>query len=150
MLLVDENTKFSELYSLFLSQIKDYEYGHLTKEEFEITGENILINSLLTVQELSNNMFDIDIETKSFNRKLELSEKLLIAKAMKLTWVRDQKYRQELMRKSIGDRDYKAVQGTDYLRWLTSVEKELYQEIRHELLRYSWRTTGKYSELRGG
>ena len=66
---------------------------------------------------------------------------------MKLECVREKKYSEELMRKSIGDRDYKAVQGTDYLKQLTSVESELRKEIKRDLIDYSYGNTSLYGEL---
>ena len=144
-------TKFEEIYGLFLSQITDYELGNsnLSQEELMGFAEMYLLNSLLTIQNsVGNDIFEINMDNKEFVNNLRLQEKLLIAKSMKLSWVQRQKYRQELMRKSIGDRDYKAVQGTDYLRALTEVEESLSMEIRRDLIRDSWRQTDAYSHLR--
>lgn len=144
-------TKFEEIYGLFLSQITDYELGNSNLSQEELVGfaEMYLLNSLLTIQNsVGNDIFEINMDNKEFVNNLRLQEKLLIAKSMKLSWVQRQKYRQELMRKSIGDRDYKAVQGTDYLRALTEVEESLSMEIRRDLIRDSWRQTDAYSRLR--
>ena len=53
----------------------------------------------------------------------------MLAKAMKLEWVLNKKYSEELMVKAIGDRDYAAVQGYKYLEQLQSMEKQLVKEI---------------------
>lgn len=139
--------KFKDVYGLFLSQITDYELGSLDREEIEVVAKMYLLNSLLTIQETITDVMDIDMEKEEFKQDLTFAEQLLLAKAMKLTWVREQKYKEELMRKSIGDRDYKAVQGTDYLKVLTTVESELYTEIRRELMRDSWGKPNSYSGL---
>ncbi|TAS75880.1 hypothetical protein BV280_15635, partial [Lactiplantibacillus plantarum] len=60
------------------------------------------------------------------------------AKAMKLEWVREQTYSEELMRKSIGDRDYNATQGYQYLDRLLTMGKQLEKEIIMNLNRIEY------------
>lgn len=134
-------TKFSEVYALFYGQIDDYELGSLSREDLALVADKYLVNSLLTIQDTVTDIFDIDIEDKQFNSTLEYPELMLLAKAMKLEWVKEKKYSEELMRKSIGDRDYKAVQGYSYLAHLGDVEKHLEKEIKNQLIRLSYRAS---------
>ena len=143
-------TTFKEIYSLFLSQVDDYDFSMIGQDELDYIMEGYLLSALLTVQEVWTDMFDVDTTSKNFNIKLSLAEKLLLAKAMKLEWVREKKYSEELMRKDIGDRDYKAVQGTSYLEKLTMVEIELKKEIRNELMKYSYSSREKFGGLLNG
>lgn len=139
--------KFSDVYDLFLAQIDDYELAEIDPEEVEIIIEKYLTNSLLTLQESSIDFMDVDLEKKVFNTDLTLAEKILVSKAMKLEWTREKKYSEELMRKSIGDRDYKAVQGVDYLKQLTQVENNLKKEIQDLIVSRSYLGTENYGEL---
>lgn len=132
------NTKFSDIYPIFLSQIDDYEIYHLDQEEVEIHIEKYLINGLLTIHRHIKKALDINEREKSFNHELALIEKLLIAKSMKLEWIREKKNNLELMRKSVGDRDFKAIQGTDILKELSKVESDLRKEIEQEMVDYSY------------
>lgn len=140
-------TPFSEIYDLFLAQIDDYELSELDPEEIDIVIEKYLINGLVSVQSLVTSIDDVDLQKKQFNQTIPLMEKILLAKAMKLEWVREKKYSEELMRKSIGDRDYKAVQGTEYLKELTNVEKNLKEEIRHAITERSYKIDDYYGSL---
>ena len=140
-------TKFSDIYDLFLGQIDDYTIVELDDAEVEILIEKYLINGLITVYSQLSDTLDIDHAKKEFTSDLPLFIKILLAKSMKLEWVREKKYSEELMRKSIGDRDYKAVQGTDYLKQLTSVESELKKEIKRDLIDYSYGNTSLYGGL---
>ena len=45
------------------------------------------------------------------------------------------------------DRDYKAVQGTDYLKQLTSVEKNLREEIERDIIKYSYSDRSYYGDM---
>ena len=90
---------------------------------------------------------DINEETQEFNNDLSLPERLIIAKSMKLEWLRDRIYQEDLMRQNIGDRDYKAVQGTAYLDSLRVLANQLLDEIRRDLLRNDWGKSSSYSRL---
>ncbi|HFI0463185.1 TPA: hypothetical protein ACGO1T_000529 [Streptococcus suis] len=141
--ITDSNSKkvtaFREIYPLFLAQIDDYELASLnSEEEANLYVEKYLLNGLPSVQDAFNDITNIDLENKCFSYKLSFVEMALIAKAMKLEWVREKRYSLDLMRKSIGDRDFKAVQGTDYLKQLGIMEKELRYELRDEIIKHSY------------
>lgn len=140
-------TKFSDMYSLFLSQITDYEMGGLEREELELVASNYLIRALINIQEIETDIMDIDEEKKVFNNDLTLPEKLIIAKSMKLEWVRDRIFQEDLMRQNIGDRDYRAVQGTAYLDSLRVLANQLSEEVRRDLLRNDWGKASSYNRM---
>lgn len=140
-------TKFSDMYSLFLSQITDYEMGGLEREELELVASNYLIRALINIQEIETDIMDIDEEKQVFNNDLTLPEKLIIAKSMKLEWVRDRIFQEDLMRQNIGDRDYRAVQGTAYLDSLRVLANQLSEEVRRDLLRNDWGKASSYNRM---
>lgn len=140
-------TKFSDMYSLFLSQITDYEMGGLEREELELVASNYLIRALINIQEIETDIMDIDEERQVFNNDLTLPEKLIIAKSMKLEWVRDRIFQEDLMRQNIGDRDYRAVQGTAYLDSLRVLANQLSEEVRRDLLRNDWGKASSYNRM---
>lgn len=140
-------TKFSDMYSLFLSQITDYEMGGLEREELELVASNYLIRALINIQEIETDIMDIDEENQVFNNDLTLPEKLIIAKSMKLEWVRDRIFQEDLMRQNIGDRDYRAVQGTAYLDSLRVLANQLSEEVRRDLLRNDWGKASSYNRM---
>lgn len=45
----------------------------------------------------------------------------------------------DLMRKEIGDRDYKAVQGTNYLKELSKLDDKIEDEIRRYSVEYTYK-----------
>ena len=135
------------MYSLFLSQITDYEMGGLEREELELVASNYLIRALINIQEIETDIMDIDEERQVFNNDLTLPEKLIIAKSMKLEWVRDRIFQEDLMRQNIGDRDYRAVQGTAYLDSLRVLANQLSEEVRRDLLRNDWGKASSYNRM---
>ena len=142
-------TKFDEVYGYFLSQIDDYDLANLDKETLDDVLKRYLINSLLHLQDSITDLLDLNIEENQFNTTLTFTEILLTAKAMKLTWTSEKRYAEELMRKAIGDRDYKAVQGTEYLREIGLVERQLREEIRQDLMRHSYSKQEFWGDILG-
>lgn len=132
-------TKFSDIYPLFLSQIDDYELAVISDEEMDSVLLKHLMNAVSSLQGSMIDLNQIDVEKRDFNSELSFIEKSLYTKAMKLEWVREKKYSAELMQKSMGDRDFTAVQGYHYLKELNNVEKDLAKQIKEELIEYSYR-----------
>ena len=141
-------TKFSEINDYFLSQVDDYELSQLDEEEIHIYLEKFLITGLLNVQRFIKNAFDLDKEKKCFNRELSLQEQILISKSMKLMWISEKKNNLELMRRNIGDRDFKSVQGTEYLKELSKMEESLKKEIDQNIVDYSYSDSSYWNGLR--
>ena len=60
-------TKFSEMYTLFLSQITDYEIGQLSREDVEKLSYTYLIRGLINVQEIETDIMDINEQAQALN-----------------------------------------------------------------------------------
>lgn len=127
------HTSFEEVYKLFLNSIDSYELAAIAQngdDELEEVLQGFLSNALgRFVNYIAKDLLDVDYEKGQFNVELTRYEEIMIAKAMKLEWVLNKKYSEELMVKAIGDRDYAAVQGYKYLEQLQSMEKQLVKEI---------------------
>lgn len=131
-------TQFSEVYSLFLGQLDDFELASVDEDELDFVLRRYLVNSL---PELSSSMIDlelIDFTLNDFGAQLSYMEKAIVAKSMKLEWLREKLNSADLMVKSIGDRDFNSVQGFNYLKEISNVEKELQNDIREYILIQSY------------
>lgn len=131
-------TQFSEVYSLFLGQLDDFELASVDEDELDFVLRRYLVNSL---PELSSSMIDlelIDFTLNDFGAQLSYIEKAIVAKSMKLEWLREKLNSADLMVKSIGDRDFNSVQGFNYLKEISKVEKELQNDIREYILIQSY------------
>ena len=132
------NTKFVEIYDLFLAQIDDYEIALVDEEESEYVLSRYLKNALPHIFSLNIDVNNINFELNEFNNELNYVQKAIVAKAMTLEWVRTRLRRAELMERDIGDRDYTAIQGTGYLKELNIIEERLNGEIRQMVIDYSY------------
>lgn len=122
-------TKFEEIYKLFLSSIDDYELGSVSEEELGEILKGYLLNGVIQLQTSMIDVSDFNEEEETFNKNLDHMDKILLGKSMKLEWIGEKLNNADLMRKNIGDRDYKSVQGTDYLKQLNILQFRLRQEI---------------------
>lgn len=133
-------TKFTDIYKMFISSIDSYELPTLDEDDLYDYMEQLLMSGISDCITVSPNrkIEEYNLETKEFVEDLKHTEKVALARAMKLAWVSDKLYSEELMRKNIGDRDYKAEQGTDYLRRLSELDTKLRKEIEQLLIDYSY------------
>lgn len=81
-----------------------------------------------------------------FNADLTGNEQYILALGMKKAWLSSKKFSADLMSKDIGDRDYRAVQGFNYIKELRNLDLELEEEIR----RYGVQYTYSIDELSSG
>lgn len=140
-------TKFNEVYRLFLASIDDYELVQIEDDELNYILEGYLINATAQLQSSYIDVSDFDLEAKEFSNDLMHIQKVALGKAMKLEWIGEKLYSADLMRKSVGDRDYKAVQGDGYLRQLSMMEIRLRKEIDRLLIDYSYTDTEVMGDL---
>ena len=73
-----------------------------------------------------------------FNIDLTHTEQYILALGMKKAWLSSKKYSADLMSKDIGDRDYKAVQGYNYIKEMRNLDLELEDEIRKYGVEYTY------------
>lgn len=133
------NTEFSEVYALFLGSIDDGDLAIIGADELEGVLTRYLINGIPTLTDIDFDLNNIDFTNGDFGTVLNFEERSIIAKSMKLEWVREKRYSADLMQKAIGDRDFSAVQGDKYLKELGEVERSLEKEIRDYLVRLSFK-----------
>lgn len=143
-----DHTYFEEIYSLFLGTIDSYYLSKMDDDELKANLFGYLQNALINFSTyISKDITDIDTDEQRFNIKLTLYEKTILAKGMKLEWVRLQKHSEELMEKAIGDRDYSAVQGYQYLDRLAAMESSLKREIKSLINNLEYSDSDLYGDM---
>lgn len=140
-------TEFGEIYRLFLGSIDDYELAEVLEDELDEILLNHLMKGMVYLQVHMYDVSDYDADALEFARDLTHVEKVMLSKAMKLEWVGERLYSADLMRRSIGDRDYKAVQGTDLIKQLSALHSKLETEIQRLLIDYSYTNEDKLGDL---
>lgn len=143
-----EKTKFEEVYRAFLASIDSFQLAKMDDEELEETlWEWLDAARVMFVNYSSIDFYDVDMENKCFNSKLSHAEMTLLAKSMKLEWVRMKKHSEDVMNKSLGDRDYTAVQGYNYLKQYAVMETQLINEINKMINKIEYANKTLYGDM---
>ncbi len=135
-------TPFEKVFKIFLSQIDDYELAIPEEEELN----EILCGYLDEARSLHFKQCKKDIEnatvnpdfTGYFQDDLSLEEQHILALGMKKAWLSPKLNSADLMARAIGDRDFKAIQGTNYIKELSKLDSEIEQKIRDYNISYSY------------
>lgn len=135
-------TPFSSIYTRFLRLVDDYELALPPEEELN----EILFGFLDMARSLYFPQCKKDLEliteqdgVGEFDEDLTSQEQYILALGMAKAWISPKVKNADLMSKSIGDRDYKAVQGTSYIKELSKLEKQIEDEVDDYARRYSWK-----------
>lgn len=135
-------TPFESIYKKFLTLIDDYELGLVSDEELNeiLFGYLDMARSLHFPQCKKN----LELLTESqgvgeFAEDLDSQEQFILALGMKKTWLSSKLNSGDLMKKAIGDRDYKAVQGTGYLKELSKLDLQIEEEIHRYAVAYTYK-----------
>ncbi len=80
---------------------------------------------------------DYDLENKEFINELTEDEINILAEYMNLYWVRRLLQDEELLRKSIGDRDYTIYSPANHMKNLSEVESAINKRVIKRVYKYS-------------
>lgn len=142
-------TSYEEVYSRFLGKVDDYDLKKLLEvdeESFRSLLKGYLEESIINFPQCEKDLEEVEerieegntIATQYFTSTLTLEEKEILSKGMVLAWLSPKVMFAENMEKSIGDRDYKAVQGYQYVQQLNTLRKNVEEEIRRYSVMYTY------------
>lgn len=144
-----DHTYYEEVYEAFLNSVDSYELAQMDDDELKERLYGYLDAGRVVFETyISKDFYDDDPQKERFNFKMKRFEIALLAKAMKLEWVREQKHSEELMRKAIGDRDYTSDKGYQYLDRLQAMEKQLSREISLTINRIEYAHSDLYGDMK--
>lgn len=138
-------TPFTKIYDRFLASVDDYELGLMTDEDlyellFQWLDRAISLEFTTCYKDL-NNMVEPNYPDSlgEFNIDLDRQEINILALCMKKCWLEVKQSNADLMRRSIGDRDYRTVQGYQYLRELKDLKDDIDSAINEYQIAYTYK-----------
>lgn len=142
-------TYFEEVYKAFLNTVDSYDFSAMDDDELsEVLYGYLDAGRVVFSTYITKDFYDDNIEEQRFNIKLSRVEINLLAKAMKLEWIREHRNSEELMRKAIGDRDYSTTQGYQYLESLGKMESQLSREIESTINKIEYSDSDRYGDMK--
>jgi len=130
-------TPYSEIDTMFLSDIKDYTFLDFTESEREEILNNLRKKATTRFKACKKNLSNKDDILKQFNETLTDEEKLIIATAMRKYWLNDKIYDLTLLKQRMSTKDWKLTSQAEHLLRLTVLNQELEKEISRMIVDYS-------------
>lgn len=131
-------TPFSDIYNLFLSQIKDYE---LAEMEETVLDENLqlwLMGAIPFFHSCKKNLSLFDKALGEFNEDLTGTEQFILAKYMIYSYIKTYLLREENLAQALNSKDYRVYSPANQLKALQSLCEFIKQEGSTLQSQYSW------------
>ena len=145
---------YSEIYNMFLSDIKDDSFLDFTESERDDILHGLLLKAITRFKACEKDLNDRvepvsedesetgeAIEGK-FNETLTEEEKLILATIMRKYWLNDKIYNLELLQQRMTTKDFKLTSQAEHLLRLTVLAQELDKEISRMIVDYTLYTYG--------
>lgn len=145
---------YSEIYNMFLSDIKDDSLLDFTESERDDILHGLLLKAITRFKACEKDLNDRvepvsedesetgeAIEGK-FNETLTEEEKLILATIMRKYWLNDKIYNLELLQQRMTTKDFRMTSQAEHLLRLTVLNQELDKEISRIIVDYTLYTYG--------
>lgn len=117
-------TSFEEMYDFFLAGITDDMFMEMTKEDTEALLEEILMAAIPHFEFPRKNLFDMDLESKSFTTQLTQEEMMILRQYMISEWLGYQLANIDLVRQKYSGSDFKFTSQASHIKQLVALKKE--------------------------
>jgi hypothetical protein len=134
-------TPFSNIYNLFLSQIKDYELLDLAEFDKPALEANLqlwLMSSIPYFQNCKKNLESHDRVLASFDDELNQAEQFILAKYMIHIYTGTFLLREENLAQALNSKDYRMYSPANQLKALQSLSERILQDANTLKSQYSW------------
>jgi hypothetical protein len=142
------NTDFNTIYKRFYSKITDDMYMELDKSQTEAMTEELFEGALPWFEFRRVNIYDYDLDKKSYNIQLSLEEINIIAVYMVVGWLTQQLASVEQTRMKYSGSDFKFTSQANHMSKLLQLKKDFEREGFHLQRLYKRRKTDKNGIVR--
>jgi len=127
---------YSNIYDMFLSDIKDHTLLDFEVEDREKILDDLRIKAETQFKQCKNDLSDKDNIEKQYNFDLTIEEQLIIATIMRKFWMNDKIYNLSLLKQGMSTKDWKQTSQAEHLLRLTALMSELNKEISKMIVDY--------------
>lgn len=131
-------TPFTDVYSLFLSQITDYDLAKMPATSVEDNMELWLFSAIGFFSSCRQDLFDFDLTVKQFNSDLNHVEKQIISKFMVVAYLDTHLIKEDLMKQSLNSKDYRMYSPANQIKALIELKSKINSEANTLISRYSY------------
>ncbi len=130
-------TPYSDIDSMFLSDIKDDTFLDFTVDEREDILDGLRIKAITRFKACKKDLSDRDDTLKQFNETLTEEEMLILATIMRRYWLNDKVYNLELLQQRMVPKEWKMGSQAEHLLRLTVLKQDLEKEISRMIVSYT-------------
>lgn len=127
---------YSNIYDMFLSDIKDHTLLDFEVEDREKILDGLRIKAETQFKQCKNDLLNKDNIEKQYNFDLTIEEQLIIATIMRKFWMNDKIYNLSLLKQGMSTKDWKQTSQAEHLLRLTALMSELNKEISKMIVDY--------------
>lgn len=127
---------YSNIYDMFLSDIKDHTLLDFEVEDREKILDDLRIKAETQFKQCKNDLLNKDNIEKQYNFDLTIEEQLIIATIMRKFWMNDKIYNLSLLKQAMSTKDWKQTSQAEHLLRLTVLMSELNKEISKMIVDY--------------
>ncbi|MEK4025510.1 hypothetical protein [Sporosarcina sp. FSL W7-1283] len=131
-------TPFSDIYLLFLSQIKDYELATMEETLLEENLQLWLINSIGYFTLCKKDLRNYDSDLAQFTDVLDSIEKQILAKFMVHSYLNTFLLTEQNLKQALNSKDYRMYSPANQLKALKEVREQINSEANTLMSRYSY------------
>jgi len=132
-------TPFSEIYDLFLSQIKDYNLDKLydvSIDDFETVLQGYLMNAIPEFNNCTKNLENFNLTNKEFNETLTLTEKIILVQWMVIKWLSKEINNITQLNNFLSDTDFKMYSNANNLKEKSEYCNRLREVVNQSMVNY--------------
>lgn len=133
-------TSYDTIFDLFLSNITDYELAELIDAELETQLLKYLKGAIVEFRYCIVDLTDRNDVTLTFNIELSETEQSILAKFMLVKWINPNVLRLENIRQSLGNKDFQAYSGANFIDKLVMLKETLQTEAEEDMEFYYYAT----------
>ena len=131
-------TPFNNIYSLFLSQITDYNLQSLNNESLEANLQLWLLGAIGYFSNCSHDLTNFDLGLKQFNVVLNHNEKLILSKFMLSVYLDTHLIKEDLLKQNLNSKDYRMYSSANQIKALIEIKNKVTGEANVLMSRYSY------------
>lgn len=131
-------TPFSDIYSLFLSQIKSHSLNKMADEALKENLQDWLMMAIPYFHTCRKKLEDFDLITGQFNVELTMTERTILAKYMLMAYLMPKIVDESNIANHLNPKDYRTYSPANLLKVLETIKKEIKEETSTLQSQYSW------------
>lgn len=131
-------TPFGDVYTLFLSQVTDYELAVMNETSLDENLQFWLMSAIGFFSNCRQDISEFDLTAKQFVADLTINEKQILSKFMVVVYLDTHLIKEDLMKQTLNSKDYRMYSPANQIKALIEIKSQINSEANTLMSRYSY------------